>query len=208
MPIDNSGPGGVTRSGGIRKVNPTGTGDSQVGSPDGLVYYDTVNDATSLVVGSSRYRLIDGETASAQGVAFSLANGFTAGSTATAGQISTTYVDTSGAIVDLADDSFLVPSNATVAKCSALVTFAANATGRRYVAVEQYFQVITTWVPITGFNLEVLALATNATTVNLNVPYFPLNPTSFPKLRIAVGQSSGGALNCTIAGVTFEFMVV
>ncbi len=165
------------------------------------------NGNTVLVGGGNEFVLIDGEFGSASGTAFSVPNAYTVGSPATAAQLTTSIVDSNGAVVDLAADCFIPPIDATKFRVFAHVLFDANATGHRYLAVEQYFQAITTWTATAGFYDEKVALAGGKkTAVQLNTPWAPCAPASFPKLRIGVGQDSGNALNCTITGVTFEFM--
>lgn len=165
------------------------------------------NGVTNLILADgSQILLLNGDTGSASGVAFSVPTGYTVGTAATALDLTNLLVDTNSAIVDLADNSFLVPSDATHFRAFVHVLFAANATGHRYVAVEQYFQTIATWTAVSGAYMELAALGGGkATTVSFNTPYMACGA-SFPKMRIAVGQDSGGALNCTPIGATFEFL--
>lgn len=169
-------------------------------------------DASGKVTGitgpdGNEFTLIDGEFGSASGTAFSVPNAYTVGSPATAAQLTASMVDSNGAVVDLAADCFIPPIDATKFRVFAHVLFDANATGHRYLAVEQYFQAATTWTAVAGLYDEKVALAGGKkTAVQLNTPWAPCEPANFPKLRIGVGQDSGGALNCTITGVTFEFM--
>lgn len=152
--------------------------------------------------------LLSGDIVSAFGTAASLASGYTAGSAATAASMTAKVVDTDGALLDLVNDYVVVPADATHVKVSANVLFAANATGQRYVALEQYFKAILTWVPLIGFYEERAALASGATPVSFTATLGPVTPSSFPRLRLGVGQNSGVALNCTLVGVTFEFLKI
>ena len=164
------------------------------------------NGNTVLVGADESFKLFSGETVTVAGVAFSVPDGYTTGSVATPLALTSTGIDTDGTLADLANDYVNVPAGATRVMVSANVTFASNATGRRYIALEQYMQAIATWFPVTGFYYECVALNGVATPVNFNTTYATCDPLTFPRMRVSVGQSSGGALNCTPIGVTFEFM--
>ena len=175
------------------------------GNSPAFVSTDASGNTVLVGAGGETIKLFDGEIASASGPAFSVPNGFTVGLAATPVSLTFAAVDTDGVLVDLAGDYINIPADATHVRVSANVAFAANATGLRYIAIEQYMPAFTLWAPTGGFNDVKTALATGVTPMTFNTALALVDPSQFSRLRVSVGQSSGGALNCTAYSVTVEF---
>lgn len=176
-------------------------------SKEAAFAFDGAGNVTGLVgPDGTVIKIVSGEIATASGSATSLATGYTVGNPATAANMTAEVVDTDGALLDLANDYVVVPADATHVRVSANVLFAANATGKRYVALEQYFETISTWTAVSGYYEERAALSSGATPISFTASLAPLTPAQFTRLRLGVGQDSGGAINCTLTGVSFEFL--